>query len=209
MVASYAPQRLVVAALALSLPLASCFVPSPRTIPVKPQSSALSAHNSQRRHFIQTIASVGTAIIIPSAANADKGKSASIKLPNYIDYLIEKNAEGDPIEGILYSGPDPETQLRRIGEAAARLPEIKGLAEDKKWSQVQGIISGPLGTLLQTLNSVSSIAGTKEAKDAAKAVKNDLLEIGASAGRKDSAPCIKAAAKAEVDLEKFVKIAFK
>ena len=34
---------------------------------------------------------------------------------------------------------------------ADRLPEIATLAEEKKWSQVQGIITGPLGTLLQTL----------------------------------------------------------
>mmetsp|Transcript_24654 Transcript_24654/g.40153 ORF Transcript_24654/g.40153 Transcript_24654/m.40153 type:complete len:111 (+) Transcript_24654:37-369(+) len=109
---------------------------------------------------------------------------------------------------MLYKGPDPEIQLRRIGEASNRLPEIAQLAEDKKWSQVQGIITGPLGTLLQTMNSVASLAGTKGAKDAAKLVKTDLLEIGAAAGRKDSATCVKNADKAAKDLEKFVKVAF-
>ena len=128
-------------------------------------------------------------------------------MPNYIEYLIEKNAEGQPRD-YSYKGPDAETQLRRIGEAGNRLPEIATLAEEKKWSQVQGIITGPLGTLLQTMNSVVSIAGTKEAKDAAKLVKTDLLEIGVAAGRKESASCIKAADNASRDLQKFVMIAF-
>jgi len=114
----------------------------------------------------------------------------------------------DP-NSVLYKGPDIELQLRRIGDAGARLPEIAALAEEKKWSQVQGIITGPLGTLLQTMNNVASIAGTKEAKDAAKDVKTDLIEIGVAAGRKESAACVKAASKAAKDLEKFVMVAFK
>ncbi|KAL7539235.1 hypothetical protein ACHAXR_009121 [Thalassiosira sp. AJA248-18] len=205
--------RLVAAALAMNMPLASPFA-NPRAIPASQTSVRLSAHNSQnngRRGFIQTIitTSIGTAVAIPSIANAASGESASIKMPNYIEYLIEKNAQGLERDDMLYKGPDPETQLRRIGEAGSRLPEIAALANDKKWSQVQGIITGPLGTLLQTMNSVASIAGTKEARDAAKVVKTDLLEIGVAAGRKESAPAVKAAEKAAKDLEKFVMVAFK
>mmetsp|Transcript_7540 Transcript_7540/g.17092 ORF Transcript_7540/g.17092 Transcript_7540/m.17092 type:complete len:215 (-) Transcript_7540:888-1532(-) len=208
-------QRLVAAAFAMSLPNVSCFT-TPNFI-IAPKTPALSAHNSHngRRDFIQTtITSVGTAIIVPSilpsVANARSGDSSNIVMPSYIDYLIEKNAQGqEDTSAMLYKGPDIEIQLRRIGEAALRLPEVSTLAEEKKWSQVQGIISGPLGTLLQTMNSIASIVGTKEATNAAKLVKTHLFEIGAAAGKKDSATCIKAASKAEVDLEKFVKIAFK
>ena len=128
-------------------------------------------------------------------------------MPNYIEYLIEKNKVTDPND-MLYKGPDVETQLRRIGEAGNRLPEIATLAEEKKWSQVQGIITGPLGTLLQTINSVASISGTKEAKDLAKLVKADLFEIGVAAGKKQSELCIKAADKTTKDLSKFVMVAF-
>lgn len=177
--------------------------------------SACDSSNDGRRKFLKSIVTttIGTTTIvisstIPSVANAKNGDSSNIVLPNYIEYLIEKNAEGQPRD-YIYKGPDAETQLRRIGEAGNRLPEIAALAEEKKWSQVQGIITGPLGTLLQTMNSVVSIAGTKEAKDAAKLVKTDLLEIGAAAGRKESASCIKAADNASKDLQKFVMIAFK
>ena len=193
--------------------VAECFVNIEKT-----QLTTLSAcdsSNDGRRKFLKSIVTttIGTTTIvisstIPSVANAKNGDSSNIVLPNYIEYLIEKNAEGQPRD-YVYKGPDAETQLRRIGEAGNRLPEIAALAEEKKWSQVQGIITGPLGTLLQTMNSVVSIAGTKEAKDAAKLVKTDLLEIGAAAGRKESASCIKAADNASKDLQKFVMIAFK
>eukprot|EP00986_Skeletonema_menzelii_P000598 scaffold162_cov143-Skeletonema_menzelii.AAC.17 len=126
-------------------------------------------------------------------------------MPNYIEFLIEKNKVVDPTT-LLYQGPDIELQLKRIGEAGARLPEVAALAEEKKWSQVQGIITGPLGTLLQTMNNV---ANAKEATAAAKTVKQDLNDINAASQRKDSALCIKAAGKAAADLEKFVNIAFK
>jgi hypothetical protein len=125
-------------------------------------------------------------------------------MPSYIEYLIEKN-QGTDTSDALYKGPDAEIQLKRIGEASNRLPEIATLADEKKWSQIQGIISGPLGTLLQSMNN---IATTKKTKDAAKVVKADLFEIGAAAGRKDSASCVKASEKAANDLEKFVKVAF-
>ena len=187
--------------------LASCFV-APKLGNGVQKQSFLCASNNNRREFVQTLVAGSTAILIPSTANAKDGDSAKIVLPNYVEYLIEQNKRTDP-DLLLYKGPDIELQLRRIGEAAVRLPEVATLAEAKKWSQVQGIITGPLGTLLQTLNSVASIAGTKEAASAVKTVKQDLNDINAASQKKDSALCIKAAGKASVDLEKFVKIAFK
>jgi hypothetical protein len=196
--------RIVLVVLASS---ASCFV-APKLGGGSQKQSFLCASNNNRREFVQTLVTGSTAILIPSIANAKDGDSAKIVLPNYVEYLIEQNKRTDP-DLVLYKGPDIELQLRRIGEAAVRLPEVATLAEAKKWSQVQGIITGPLGTLLQTLNSVASIAGTKEAASAVKTVKQDLNDINAASQKKDSALCIKAAGKASVDLEKFVKIAFK
>mmetsp|Transcript_22404 Transcript_22404/g.28738 ORF Transcript_22404/g.28738 Transcript_22404/m.28738 type:complete len:199 (+) Transcript_22404:94-690(+) len=188
---------LVVAA---TLQSASCFVLQHSS---GARQTQLYANN--RRDFVRTVVAGSSAMLIPSIANAKGGDSASIAMPNYIEFLIEKNKVIDPND-MLYKGPDIEVQLKRIGEAGARLPEVATLAEEKKWSQVQGIITGPLGNLLQTL---SSIAGTKEAAAAAKTVKQDLNDINSASQRKDSALCIKAAGKAAADLEKFVNIAFK
>jgi len=191
---------------AITLHSASCFL-APQS-PIQKQTQLGVYTNNNRRDFVRTLVAGSSTMLIPSMANAKSGDSASILLPNYIEFLIEKNKVTDSAD-MLYKGPDIELQIRRIGEAAARLPEVATLADEKKWSQVQGIITGPLGTLLQTLNSVASVAGTKEAADAAKTVKQDLNDINAASQRKDSALCIKAAGKAAADLEKFVKIAFK
>lgn len=169
---------------------------------------------SDRRRFLETAGTASAAasfpLLVPQVSNADYGKSSNMKIPSYIDFLIEKNQQGLEVKDALYSGADLEVQLRRIGEAASRLPEVASLAEDKKWSQVQGIITGPLGTLLQTLNSVVSASkNDKRTAAAAKAVKADLLDINAGVTRKDVAACVKAAGKAESDLEAFVNIAFK
>ena len=78
--------------------------------------NTLSAH-SDRREFIQTtFTKFGIAVIVPSIsilpsnANADAGSSANMKLPNYIDFLIEKNAQGlvENPDKLLYKGPDVE-----------------------------------------------------------------------------------------------------
>ena len=199
--------RILLIVAAATLHSASCFVAQISGSTQK-QQTILYAKASNRREFVQAISSASSAILIPSIANAKDGDSANIVLPNYVEFLIEQNKRTDP-DLLLYKGPDIELQLRRIGEAAARLPEVATLAEAKKWTQVQGIITGPLGTLLQTLNSVASFAGTKEAAAAAKSVKQDLNDINTASQKKDSALCIKLAGKTSADLEKFVKIAFK
>lgn len=51
---------------------------------------------------------------------------------------------------------------------------------------------------------MNNLAQSKSSKDAAKAVKNDLNEIFAAVGKKDSGAVIGAAERAERDLEKFV-----
>jgi hypothetical protein len=103
--------------------IAYCLVALAAILICLPVASSFAAQdNGQRRDFIKNCIS-GTAMIIPSIlpsiANAD-GSSANIKMPSYIEFLIEKNAEGIAREGILYQGPNPETQLRRIGEASNR-----------------------------------------------------------------------------------------
>ena len=52
------------------------------------------------------------------------------------------------LDDLLYKGPDIEVQLRKIGESATRLPEISALANEKKWSVIQGIITVRYQTVL-------------------------------------------------------------
>uniref|UniRef100_A0A7S4MN82 Uncharacterized protein n=1 Tax=Odontella aurita TaxID=265563 RepID=A0A7S4MN82_9STRA len=148
---------------------------------------------------------LGIFSVDPRPAFAAYGDSSTMELPNYIEFLIEKNKKDDP-DKILYKGADSEVQLRRLLEASSRLPEIPGLASAKKWSQVQGVLTGPLGTLIQTMNTVGK--DSTEAKKAAALVKQDVLAISQEASKKSEAGCVKATEAATRDLEAFVKLVF-
>ena len=147
----------------------------------------------------------------PPPAQAAYGSSSTMELPNYIDFLIEKNKVDDPSD-YIYKGPNRDVLLQRIGDASLRLKSIPSLVEQKKWSQVQGILTGPLGTLVQTMNQISNdIAEDSKKKlvmEASKKVKSDLIAISQAASKKDGGLCLKASAACEQDLEAFAKIAF-
>mmetsp|Transcript_10271 Transcript_10271/g.21611 ORF Transcript_10271/g.21611 Transcript_10271/m.21611 type:complete len:230 (-) Transcript_10271:65-754(-) len=163
-----------------------------------------------RRSFLGFLASGAAASFScqTPAAFAAYGDSAAIKTPgvqDYINFLIESSATVDESK-YLYKGADRGVQLKRLSNAVDRLQEIPKLAEEKKWSQVEGILTGPLGTLVATMNQVAS--GNAEAVAAAKKVKGDIYAIGTGAQKKSSAMCIENVSKATKSLEAFVKVAF-
>jgi hypothetical protein len=143
--------------------------------------------------------------------NAAYGDAPKQEGFNYIEFLLEKN-KGVNSDDLLYKGSDSEVQLKRILEASKRLEEIPLLAEKHKWSQIQGILTGPLGTLIQTMTfvvgSVSGGQGAKDAKASLGKVKGDIIRIGQEASKKSESGCIMATQEARNDLEAFVKIAF-
>jgi hypothetical protein len=173
---------------------------------------------TSRRSFTQgtictwTIATLP--IFQPHTAYAKYGESSTMELPNYIDYLIEKNSQGLDNGNRLYQGADPEVLLKRLKVASERLDEVQGLAETKKWSSIQGLVTGPLGTLGQTLQQVSTSksndAGSNSKKLAAQAkqIKATLYGIGQAASAKNGAQCIAGARQAQTELQAFVQLAF-
>ena len=141
----------------------------------------------------------------PPVAHSASGDSANIELPSYIDFLMERSKTADP-GTFLYQGADRDTQLARVLQAARRLAEIPALADQRKWSQISGILTGPLGELLATMALVGG--NSEPAKMAAKKVKANLYAIGNGAARKSEKECKEATAAALRDLEAFVKVAF-
>jgi hypothetical protein len=79
-----------------------------------------------------------------------------------------------------------------------------------------GIVTGPLGTLSQTLNqivtvattSASSKSNTSKVQEAARKVKADVLAIGQAADKKNAEACTKQASLASQDLKILLEIAF-
>jgi hypothetical protein len=181
---------------------------------IQPATMMLSSHarddengDHARRKFL--LVSTGLAFFMQSSspALAKYGDSSNMELPNYIDYLIEKNESADQ-ETALYKGVDPTVLLKRLQEANKRLGDIPTLVEAKKWSQVQGTITGPLGTLAQTINQIATPDSSAKVKDASKKVKSDVIAIGQAAEKKKGAACAEMARVASKDLEIFVKLAF-
>jgi hypothetical protein len=139
---------------------------------------------------------------------ASYGDSTKIELPNYIEYLIEKNSSVDSSK-ILYKGADMDIQLKRITDASLRLKDIPSIAREKKWSQIQGILTGPLGTLVQTMNVLTKgLSSNDEAVKVAGKVKADLIRISQEATKKDEMGVIKACQQAQDDLETFARLVF-
>lgn len=165
---------------------------------------------SSRRQVLIDASTSALAILVvgtcstSSPAMAAYGESPSIQGFDYIEFLMEKNAVSDP-STYLYQGADREIQLKRILEAAQSLQKIPDISANKKWSQVQGILTGPLGTLVATMNAVAT---TKEAKAASQKVKADLYTIGDAAVKKSATGCSQATDQALNDLKAFVKVAF-
>ena len=97
-------------------------------------------------------------------------------------------------------------QLQRIATAVSKLQTIPDFVQSKKWSQVQGVITGPLGTLIATMNQIGG--SNKEAKQIISKVKVDLFSIGQCAATKNESACIAATATTLNDVNDFVKVAF-
>ncbi|CAJ1925593.1 unnamed protein product [Cylindrotheca closterium] len=165
-------------------------------------------HPTRRHMILGGLAATLVATTSSLPAEAKYGTSTNMEMPNYIEYLIEKNEAGGNPEQALYKGADPTVLLKRLQEANKRLAEIPTLTEEKKWSQIQGLITGPLGTLGVTINQIATTDSPANVKDAAKKVKGDVIAIGQAAAKKSGPACTDASRLASRDLEQFVKLAF-
>lgn len=195
--------------------------PPCRSVPNTQQEEQQERHEitratTSRRSFIDGAAIAGTAIFTTTtlvrpvlSAHAKYGASSTMALPNYIDYLIEKNNQGLDTGDRLYQGADPAVLLQRLKLANDRLDEVAVLAADRKWSQVQGVVTGPLGTLGQTLNTlVQAQPKNKSLASAAKQVKAAVIGIGQAAASKNAEQCTQCAAQAQQELQTLVQLAF-
>mmetsp|Transcript_6051 Transcript_6051/g.8710 ORF Transcript_6051/g.8710 Transcript_6051/m.8710 type:complete len:225 (+) Transcript_6051:3-677(+) len=148
---------------------------------------------------------VSTHLTVPVLpAEAAYGDSTNIELPSYIDFLIESARTVDP-DSFVYKGDDRVVLLGRVGKAASKLDDLPAMIEKKKWSEVQGVLTGPMGTLVQTMGQLGK--DRADVQEAAKKVKTDVLMIGQMAAKKDQERCLGAVAQTKIDLSAFVKVA--
>eukprot|EP00980_Cylindrotheca_fusiformis_P016770 scaffold5048_cov121-Cylindrotheca_fusiformis.AAC.21 len=184
-------------------------VPQDRCVAMMASNPSDGNSDSQiRRKFVLASTGILFSLQNVSPALAKSGDYTNMQLPNYIEYLIEKNEAGINPENALYKGADPTVLLKRLQEANKRLGDIPALADQKKWSQIQGTLTGPLGTLAQTMNQIATPDSSAKVKEASKKVKSDMISIGQAAEKKNGAACAENARITSRDLESFVKLAF-
>jgi len=155
-----------------------------------------------------------------SPALATYGQDAKIEMPNPLEDMDRRTNEQCLVESLgtrqclvyldpankLYQQPDNQVLLERIEKASASLATIPSLAANKKWSQVTGVLTGPLGQLVLTMQALSKLSeNSAQATDLAKRVKGDILDIGAASDKKMGDKVMEYHQKATDDLVAFVK----
>mmetsp|Transcript_19311 Transcript_19311/g.28932 ORF Transcript_19311/g.28932 Transcript_19311/m.28932 type:complete len:255 (-) Transcript_19311:1246-2010(-) len=162
--------------------------------------------------LIGTMWSVGS---LPSPANAVFGADAKIEIPNVMDNINNRVNQQCLVESLgnreclvyldpenkLYKGADSQILIERLEAATAALAEIPSLVSDKKWSKIQGVLTGPMNPLGVTMDKLSKISENEEnCCKLEKVVKSDLYAIASAVERKQGDEIIKLHKKATEDL---------
>jgi hypothetical protein len=156
----------------------------------------------------------------PLPSHAVYGQDAKIELPDIVDSMNKRATQQCLVETLgnreclvyldpankLYQNPEQAVLLERIEKASIALSTIPELVESKCWSKVNGVLTGPLGDLVLTMNQLLKLSeNSEQASNLAKKIKMDIIEIGASAERKQSERAVEYHQKATNDLVAFVK----
>jgi hypothetical protein len=96
--------------------------------------------------------------------------------------------------------------LQRVETAAQALATIPALVETKKWTQITGMLTGPMGQLSATMTLIVKLSSNPEkSKVAAAKVKNDIFAVGAATTNKNGAAVLQAHKAATENLLVFLK----
>ena len=156
----------------------------------------------------------------PPEAEAIYGADANIAIPNMMEGIENRVNKQCLVESLgnreclvyldpdkkIYKGADAEILLSRLEKATASLADIPDLVSQKKWSKVNSVLTGPMGSLGGTMSQLAALSENEEQLSAlAKNVKNDLYAIVAAADRKNGDQILKLHEKATNDLVAYAK----
>ena len=168
--------------------------------------------------MLGTLWALGVPLVQPAWGAA--GDQANMQLPNPLQGMADRATKQCIVESLgsreclvymdeankLYQGVDTQVLLAKIEKASTALATLPGLIEQKKWSQVSGIMTGPMGELIRSMVTLADVSEhAAVAKKNIKQVKNDLYAIAAAVDRKDGATALKCHADATKSLVAFVK----
>lgn len=188
----------------------------------RPEAADVEAEYDSRRAFLTfAAATLASTMASPNASHATYGEDAKILMPDVVQGMADRAnkqclAESlgtreclvylDP-ENQLYKGSDAKLLFERLGSSAAALKDVPMYIETKQWNKVQGVLTGPMGTLSSTMNELVKIAdGNSSLKKMSVDIRNDLYAIAGAADRKNGKDALAAFEKAEIKLEKFITL---
>jgi hypothetical protein len=172
-----------------------------------------------------SVGALSTSLLFGSTsepAHAEYGLDAKMTFPDVVQGLSDRNSKqclveslgnreclvyrGDE-EKLLYRGANVEVLLGRIQSAAQALEvDIPLLLEKKQWSQITGILTGPMGQLSSTLTALANLAtDTSDAKQKAQVVKQDMFNMGTATTNKKGDVVLQFQQQAVLDLAIFLK----
>jgi len=161
------------------------------------------------------VISTFTAISSPEAAEAVYGADAKIEVPNVMDNINNRVNQQCLVESLgnreclvyldpdnkLYQGAESKILVERLEAATAALALIPALVLEKKWSKIQGILTGPMNPLGVTMDKLSKMSNNEEqCCKLEKIVKQDLYAIASAVERKQGDQILELQKKATVDL---------
>jgi hypothetical protein len=157
----------------------------------------------------------------PEPAHAEYGIDAKMDFPDVVQGLSDRNNKQCLVESLgnreclvymedadkfLYKGADTKILLERVETAASALANIPALVETKKWTQITGSLTGPMGQLNPTMTLIVKLSNNPEkSKAAAAKVKNDVFAIGAATSQKKGEAVLQAHKAATENLVAFLK----
>ena len=163
---------------------------------------------------------VSTALVPAGPAIAAYGDDAKMEMPNPLDQVLERQNKQCLMESLgtrqclvyedpdnkLYQNPDTKALVERVeksGEALATIPE---LIEGKQWIKITGVLTGPMGTLSNSMDLLSKASDNPSANaDRAKRVKNDLYGISGAVDRRNGGSALEYHKLATEHLVEFLK----
>lgn len=183
----------------------------------------MQAEDSSRRVLLISMPFAANAIY-GAAANAVYGADANIQMPNIAQGMADRANKQCLVESLgnreclvyedpdnkLYKSADNKILIERLGTSVEALKRLPGYIENKQWSNVQSVLTGPMGSLSYTQNELVKLIDEEPVKsqcrDLTGNIRKDLYAISAAIGAKDGKQALINYERASEKLEKFVKL---
>lgn len=194
---------------------------------VKISSTLLNAEVDKSRRSVFTALVASASLVTSSAgqANAVYGADAKMELPNIAQGIADRTNKQCLVESLgnreclvyedpenkLYKNADSKILFERLNSSVDAMKRLPTYITNKQWSNVQSVLTGPMGSLSSTMNELVKLIDEEspvknDCKQLSVAIRQDLYEIKAMVDRKDAKQAQASADKAEKKLEKFMKL---